>query len=131
MDPWKLQLWNHYDNGGPRMNNAVEGWHSSLKHKFSRSHLRLAKFICELQVMAHDVDDHLAELQNGEPPKDHVAVYVQNDARIQQAKLHFANFLAIYNVVPLPVGFPDANSWLDSEVWRYTAHQVHHIGVGN
>ncbi len=81
--------------------------------------------------MAHDVDDRSAELQSGEPPKDHVAFYVQNDACIQQAKLHFANFLAVYNVVPLPVGFPDADAWLDSEICRYIAHQAHHIGVGN
>ncbi len=73
--------------------------------------------------MAHDVDDWLAELQSGESPKDRVAVYV---ARIQQAKLHFANFLAVYNVVPLPVGFPDAAAWMASEIWRCTAHQAHH-----
>ncbi len=30
---------------------AVGGWHSSRKHKSSRTHLCLAKFLCELQVM--------------------------------------------------------------------------------
>ncbi len=65
--------------------------------------------------MAHDVDDRSAELQSGEPPKDHVAVYIQNDACIQQAKLHFANFLAVYNVVPLPVG---SLMWMLGWTWK-------------
>ncbi len=25
----------------------------------------------------------------------------------------------------------DANAWLDSDIWRYLAHQAHHIGIGN
>ncbi len=97
----------------------------------SRKHLHFAKFLCELQVMCHDVDTRLGELMRGEPPKQRVAVYVQNDARIQQAKHNFVNFLNMYTIVPVPVAFPNADAWLDSEIWRYTAHQAHHIGISN
>ncbi len=117
LTPEKIPRRNHFENDGPRTNNAVEGWHSSLKNKFSQTHLHLAKFLCELQGMCHDVGIRLVELMKGEPPKVRVATYVQNDARIQQAKHHFANFLNIYNVVPIPVGFQNADAWLDSEIW--------------
>ncbi len=145
MNPAKLELWNHHSNDGPRTNNAIEGWHSSLQYKFSRTHLRLAKFLSELQLLFHDVDVRLAELLRGEPPKPRVLTYVANDAASEQL---FANFLNVYRAVPLPPGFPDANAWLDSEIWRYLAHlractcvrmcvrvcartRAHHIGVGN
>ncbi len=48
---------------------AVEIWHSSLKHKFLQMHLSLAKFLTELQVLCHDVASRLLELQKGEPAK--------------------------------------------------------------
>ncbi len=131
MTPARLELWNHFNNGGPRTNNAVEGWHSALSHKLSRVHLRLTKFLCELQLIFDDVDVRLAELLRGEPPKARVLTYVANDRRLEQAKQNFANFLNFYLTVPVPVGFPDADTWLDSEIWRYLAHQAHHIDVGN
>ncbi len=70
------------------------GWHnSSIRYKFSAIHLRLAKFLCELQVLCHDVDDCLKELLRGEQPKARSLMYIRvaNDARIQNAKLHFGH----------------------------------------
>ncbi len=82
--------------------------------------------------MFHDVDLHLTELLRGDPPKTRVATYVANDARIDHTKHNFANFLNVYLTVAVPPGFPDAYAWLvDWEIWRYLAHQTHHIGVGN
>ncbi len=131
MELRNAELWNHYGNNGPRTNNVAEGWHSTLRHKFSCVHLGLAKFLTELQVMFDNVDVRLGELQRGEPAKPRVAAYIVNDARIDQAKQHIANFMNVYLFVPLPPGFPDANAWMDWEIWRYLAHQAHHIGVGN
>ncbi len=113
------------------MNNAVEGWHSSLRYKFSNTHLRLAKFLAELQVVCHDVDNRLKELLRGEPPKARCLTYIANDARIQTAKLLFAHFYGTYLTLPLPAAFATYDAWFDSEIWRYTAHQSHHLGVGN
>ncbi len=113
LTPEKLPLWNHFHNDEPWTNNAVEGWHSSLKHKLSRMHLHLAKFLTELQVLCHDVDGRLLELQRGEPAKPRHLQYIANDAPIEQAKLQFANFLMVYTTVPVSAPLPDANSWLD------------------
>ncbi len=106
LNPAELHLWNHCSNDGPRTNNAVEGWHSSLKHKFSCPHIHLAKFLSELQLMFDEVDVRLAELLRGEPPKARCLTYITNDASIELAKQHFANFLNMYQAVPLPPDSP-------------------------
>ncbi len=94
-------------------------------------HQHLARFLMELQVLCHDVDDRLKELLRGEQPKARSLTYIANDARIQNAKLYFGHFYGTYRTLPLPAAFPTYDDWLDSEIWRYTAHQAHHIGVGN
>ncbi len=43
----------------------------------------------------------------------------------QNAKLHFGHFYTTYLTLPLPAAFPTYDDWLD------TAHQSHHVGVGN
>ncbi len=70
-------------------------------------------------------------LQRGESAKQRHLTYIANDRCIQGAKDHFADFLAMYQMMPVPVNFVNADAWLDSEIWQYTAYQAHHVGVGN
>ncbi len=70
---------------------------SSLRYKFSRVHLRFAKFLCQLQMVCHDIDSRLKEPQKGEPAKPRHLTYVANDRRIQQAKEHEAHHIGVGN----------------------------------
>ncbi len=84
-----------------------------------------------MQEICDDVDSRLKKLQREEAAKPRHLTHVGNDRRIQEAKDHFAHFLATYQTMPVPVNFVNADAWLDSEIWRYMAHQAHHIGVAN
>ncbi len=78
-------------------------------------HLRFAKFLSELQVACHDIDSRLKELQRGELAKRRHQTYGANDRQIQQAKDHFAHFLATNQTLPVPVNFANADAWRDLE----------------
>ena len=43
-----MDLWNHYDNRGPKTNNHVEGFNSKIKRFFS-SHPNIWKFILRIK----------------------------------------------------------------------------------
>lgn len=86
-----LDLWNHWDNFGPRTTNHAEGYHSLLNRiDIDQMHPSLKNFLCKLQLMHNRWQQQLSRLQrNVVEPDSGDPTYIDLHNRIIQTRNTF------------------------------------------
>ncbi|XP_021339484.1 uncharacterized protein LOC110440643, partial [Mizuhopecten yessoensis] len=61
----QLDLWNHYDNTGPRTTNHVEGWHSKVNRMCKHAHPNIYAIVKLLQKLQAADEVRMIQLPAG------------------------------------------------------------------
>jgi len=77
-----VEPWNHYDNGGPRTTNNVEGWHSNINKICKTAHPNIYTIMKMLQNIQSTNEAKLIQLSAGGK---------QRPKKLQQLKTRFRN----------------------------------------
>ena len=51
---FRREMWNHFENFGPRTNNRLEGWHNGLKKNIGYKRPTLFQYMTGIKVKAMD-----------------------------------------------------------------------------
>ena len=122
---YRLSLWSHYDNIGPRTTNAAEGWHNQLNHSFGMPHPSMRNFLHWLQKCQFQVQCREIQLAAGRPTKPRSAVYVRLDEKIAQAKLQLS--LRTGDIFLRFFPGPGFDYMLNTEIMTYLRHACYLI----
>lgn len=82
------ELWNHFENQGPRTNNHLEGWHSRLNRKFTRKHPNLWVLLEQLKKEEALASLAVTKMNAGFMPKKK-AKYAQSDEKLRTMRLNY------------------------------------------
>ena len=88
-EQWVESL-NHYDNGGPRTTNNVEGWHSKINKICKTAHPNIYTIMKMLQNIQSTNEAKLIQLSAGGKQRTKKRMHRQLDS-LQQLKTRFRN----------------------------------------
>ena len=127
------ELWNHWDNFGPRTTNHAEGYHSLLNRvDIDQLHPSLHQFLTKLQLMHNRWQQQIGRLQRGvvaPEPGDPMYVNLHNQiiasrAQFEQRTQHFWNVFNFNAALMHPNDF----QFLCGEIDLYLQHIKHLLG---
>jgi len=87
----QLDLWNHYNNDGPRTTNTVEGWHSKVKKLCKSAHPNVYTFVNMFQSIQAANEAKIIQLEAGGKPPAKRRKYVRINIQLRQLKERFHN----------------------------------------
>ncbi|XP_021370385.1 uncharacterized protein LOC110461289 [Mizuhopecten yessoensis] len=87
----QLDLWNHYDNTGPRTTNHVEGWHSKVNRMCKHAHPNIYAIVKLLQKLQAADEVRMIQLPAGGKSRPRKKKYRRLDERLTQLKDRFQN----------------------------------------
>ncbi|XP_048236736.1 uncharacterized protein LOC125372001 [Haliotis rufescens] len=81
---FRLGLWNHHDNIGPRTSNHLEEWHCHLNKVVQRAHPNIFAFIKVIQRLEKTERNKLAQYLHGAPPQPRKRIYLEINQRLER-----------------------------------------------